>query len=50
LYHIYYPEDLAKEPTGVVFHKEKFHQFFHSATIENPYLGGALKKVNQYEF
>jgi hypothetical protein len=50
LYNVYYPEDLAKEPIGVVFYKDKFHQFFHSTTTGNPYLGAALKEVNQYEF
>jgi hypothetical protein len=50
LYNVYYPEDLAKEHIGVVFHKDKFHQFFHSTTTGNPYLGAVLKEVNQYEF
>jgi hypothetical protein len=50
LYHIYYPEDLAKEPIGVIFYRDKFHQFFHSTTTGNPYLGAVLKEVNQYEF
>jgi hypothetical protein len=49
LYHIYYPEDPAKEPIGVVFHQGKFHRFFHSETIGNPYLGSEHKEVNQYE-
>jgi hypothetical protein len=39
-----------KEPIGVVFHKEKFHQFFHSTTTGNPYLKALLKEVNQYKF
>jgi len=50
LYNIYYPEDIAKEPIGVVFHKDKFYQFFHSGTTGNPYLGALLKEANQYEF
>ena len=50
MYNIYYPEDIAKEPIRVVFHKDKFYQFFHSNTIGNPYLGVLLKKANQYEF
>jgi hypothetical protein len=50
LYNIYYPEDIAKEPIGVVFYKDKFYQFFHLSTIENPYLGALLKEANQYEF
>ena len=50
LYNIYYPEDLAKEPIGIVFYKDKFHQFFHSTTIGNPYLGMAIKEANQYKF
>jgi hypothetical protein len=50
LYNIYYPEHITKEPIGVVFHKDKFYQFFHSSTTGNPYLGVLLKKANQYEF
>jgi len=50
LYHIYYPKDIAKEPIGVIFYKEKFYQFFHSTTIGNSYLGAALKEANQYKF
>jgi len=50
LYNIYYPEDITKEPIGVVFHKDKFYQFFHSTTTGNPYLEALLKKANQYEF
>jgi hypothetical protein len=38
LYNIYYPEDTVKEPIGIVFHKDKFYQFFHSSTTGNPYL------------
>jgi len=49
LYNVYF-EDLAKEPIGVIFYKDKFHQFFHSTTTGNPYLGPTLKEVNQYEF
>ena len=50
MYNVYYPEDIAKEPIGVVFHKDKFYQFFHSSTTGNPYLGALLKEANQYEF
>jgi hypothetical protein len=50
LYNIYYLEDTKKEPIGVVFHKDKFYQFFHSSTTGNPYLGVLLKKANHYEF
>jgi hypothetical protein len=50
LYNIYYLEDTAKEPIGVVFHKDKFYQIFHSSTTGNPYLGALLKEANQYEF
>jgi hypothetical protein len=50
LYNVYYPEDTAKEPIGIVFHKDKFYQFFHSSTTGNPYLGVPLKEANQYEF
>jgi len=39
-----------KEPIRVVFHKDKFYQFFHSSTIGNPYLGALLKEANQYKF
>jgi len=49
LYHVYYPEDPTKEPTGVVFHQGKFHRFFHSETTGNPYLGLELKEANQFE-
>jgi hypothetical protein len=50
LYNIYYLEDTMKEPIRIVFHKDKFYQFFHSSTIGNPYLGVLLKEANQYEF
>jgi hypothetical protein len=50
LYNVYYPEDTAKDPIGIVFHKDKFYQFFHSTTTGNPYLGALLKEANQYEF
>ena len=50
MYNIYYPEDTTKEPIGIVFHKDKFYQFFHSSTTGNPYLGALLKEANQYEF
>jgi len=50
LYNVYYPEDIVKEPIRVVFHKDKFCQFFHSSTTGNPYLGVLLKEANQYKF
>ena len=50
LYNVYYPEDIVKEPIRIVFHKDKFHQFFHSTTTGNPYLGMPLKEINQYKF
>jgi hypothetical protein len=50
LYNVYYPEDITKEPIGIVSHKDKFYQFFHSSTTGNPYLGVLLKEANQYEF
>ena len=50
MYNVYYPEDTAKDPIGIVFHKDKFYQFFHSSTTGNPYLGALLKEANQYEF
>jgi hypothetical protein len=50
LYNVYYPEDTAKDPIEIVFHKDKFYQFFHSSTTGNPYLGALLKEANQYEF
>jgi len=34
---------------GVVYHKEKFHQFYHSTTTGNPYLGDPLKEANHFE-
>jgi hypothetical protein len=46
---VYYPEDPAKEPIGVVFYQGKFHRFFHSEMTGNPYLGSEHKEVNQYE-
>jgi hypothetical protein len=49
LYHIYYPKDTSKPPVGVVYHKEKFHQFYHSMTTGNPYLGDPHKEVNHFE-
>jgi hypothetical protein len=49
LYNIYYPEDLSKPPVGVVYHKEKFHQFYHSTTTGNPYLGDLHKEANHFE-
>jgi hypothetical protein len=38
MYNIYYPEDPAKEPVGIVYCVEKFHYFYHSATTGNPYI------------
>jgi hypothetical protein len=49
LYNVYYPEDPAKAPIGVVYHKEKFHQFYHLSTIGNPYLGAIYKQANNFE-
>ena len=50
LYNVYYPENTAENPIGIVFHKDKFYQFFHSSATGNPYLGAPLKEANQYEF
>jgi hypothetical protein len=33
----------------VVYHKEKFHQFYHSTTTGNPYLGDQYKEANHFE-
>jgi hypothetical protein len=49
LYNVYYPEDPSKPPVGVVYHKEKFHQFYHSMTTGNPYLGDPHKEANNFE-
>ena len=49
LYNVYYPEDPNKPPVGVVYHKEKFHQFYHSTTTGNPYLGDQHKEANHFE-
>jgi hypothetical protein len=49
LYNIYYPEDLSKPPVGVVYHKEKFHQFYHSTMMGNPYLGDEYKEANHFK-
>ena len=49
LYNVYYPEDPSKPPVGVVYHKEKFHQFYHSTMTGNPYLGEVHKEVNHFE-
>jgi hypothetical protein len=49
LYNIYYPEDSSKPPVGVVYHKDKFHQFYHSMTTGNPYLGDQYKEANHFE-
>jgi hypothetical protein len=46
LYNVYYLEDTTKESIRVVFHKDKFYQFFHSTTIGNPYLEALLKEAN----
>jgi len=49
LYNVYYPEDPSKPPVGVVYHKEKFYQFYHSMTTGNPYLGDQCKEANHFE-
>ena len=49
LYHVYYPEDASKPPVGVVYHKERFYQFYHSQTTGNPYLGDPYKEANNFE-
>jgi hypothetical protein len=49
LYNVYYPEDPSKPPVGVVFHKEKFHQFYHLTMTGNPYLGDQHKEANHFE-
>jgi hypothetical protein len=49
LYNVYYPEDPSKPPVGVVYHKEKFYQFYHSTTTGNPYLGDQCKEANHFE-
>jgi hypothetical protein len=49
LYNVYYPEDPTEPPVGVVFHKEKFHQFYHSSTTGNPYLGAIHKQANNFK-
>jgi hypothetical protein len=49
LYNVYYPEDPSKPPVGVVYHKEKFHQFYHSTTTGNPYLGDQHEEANHFE-
>jgi hypothetical protein len=33
----------------VVYHKEKFHQFYHLSTIENPYLREVHKEANNFK-
>ena len=33
----------------MVYHKEKFRQFYHSTTTGNPYLGDELKEANHFE-
>ena len=49
LYNVYYLEDPAQPPVGVVFHKEKFHQFYHSTTTGRPYLGALHNQANNFE-
>jgi len=49
LYNVYYPEDPSKPPVGVVYHKEKFYQFYHSTTTGNPYLGDQHKEASHFE-
>jgi hypothetical protein len=49
LYNIYYPEDPSKPPVGVVYHKEKFHQFYHLTMIGNLYLGDPYKEANHFK-
>jgi hypothetical protein len=49
LYNVYHPEDTSKPPIGVVYHKEKFYQFYHSTMTGNPYLGEPLKEANHFE-
>jgi len=49
LYNIYHPEDPSKPPVGVVYHKGKFRQFYHSMTTGNPYLGDEHKEANHFE-
>jgi len=49
LYNVYYPEDPSKPPVGVVYHKEKFYQFYHSTMIGNPYLGDLHKEANHFK-
>ena len=49
LYNVYYLEDPAETPVGVVYHKEKFYQFYHSLTTGNPYLGAMHKEANNFE-
>jgi hypothetical protein len=34
---------------GVVYHKEKFYQFYHLTTTGNPYLGDQYKEANHFE-
>jgi hypothetical protein len=49
LYNVYYLEDPSKPPVGVVYHKEKFCQFYHLMTTGNPYLGDEYKEGNHFE-
>ena len=33
----------------MIYYKEKFHQFYHSTMIGNPYLGDVYKEANHFE-
>jgi hypothetical protein len=48
-FNIFIPEKEGKVPIGVVYHKEQFHQFFHSTATGNPYLEPVCKEANCYE-
>ncbi len=49
MYNLYYLADLAKEPTGVMFYKGRFHQFFYHIWVGDPYLGPVYKEATEYE-
>jgi hypothetical protein len=49
LYNIYHPENPTEAPVRIVYHKEKFHQFYHLSTTGNPYLGGVHKEANNFK-
>jgi len=49
LYNVYHPENLAEALVGIVYHKEKFHQFYHSSMTGNPYLRTVHKEANHFE-